>query len=705
MTEKQRKCRVGHMRPLIGRPTHWSLAVAAGVATVAAHATGATYYVAAGSTNSANPVDLSLAGSYTTNTAPGVNDVADISTANVSTGANYFTFDGGFAIGQLRVDLASGSAAGGSETITSANTLVLDGTGGALGVSTGGILLNSGTGATLAINANVQLGATQYFTESRALSITGGINLNGFNLYTDVAGSATTATFSGTIADGTGGTTTGLVDSGAGTLLLSGTNTYAGGTTLGSGGGATGGFVRVANNSALGTGTVTVAGNYTLGTTSGGPATTVSNPITINTGVNASFDGGYADLTLGGVIAGAGNLTKVSTGNVLITAANTYTGATNVTAGVLVVTAAGAALGGTTTALNVTTDAGNIVFGGAAANGTLEFATAANLGPATQVRFRNTSGTAGAGGDLLYVGTTNQTVTQQIENDSSIGIRLDSNSSGGSVTYNGSVFFPSAASARPLFLGGSGTGNNTFAIAYPNATGTILNPVTKLGTGKWTLSAANTYTGTTNVSNGTLVVTGSTAAGSAVTIGAAGTLAGTGNAYGTVTVNGTITGGSGATTSDMPGNLSTGSQTWNGSGAYVTKFSADNSLNDCLLMTGLTVSAGASGTATAFVVNVQGSAVASLSSNTYLLAVDTGTATAITNADPFVVGDLTLQVNGAAAPAGYTLSEAVDSGNGGGYDLDLVVTAAPEPTSLLLAAAAAAPLALGRRRRVGLRAK
>jgi hypothetical protein len=85
-----------------------------------------------------------------------------------------------------------------------------------------------------------------------------------------------------------------------------------------------------------------------------------------------------------------------------------------------------------------------------------------------------------------------------------------------------------------------------------------------------------------------------------------------------------------------------------------------------------------------------------------VLAVDTGTTTAITNADPFTLGKLTLEVNGGTAPAGYTLAEGPDTtGIGGGaYDLSLVVgtAAAPEPTSLLLAAAAVAPL-LGRRRR------
>jgi autotransporter-associated beta strand protein len=134
------------------------------------------------------------------------------------------------------------------------------------------------------------------------------------------------------------------------------------------------------------------------------------------------------DAKLSELLSGVGGgLTKTGAGTLLLLAANAYTGATIINQGTLRVGGA-AVLGG---AAGSAVDAGNIVFGQNLNSGALEFETAANLGPADQIRFRNTGGTAGQGGALKYVGTTDQTVSKAIQCDTTIGVRLESNSVGG----------------------------------------------------------------------------------------------------------------------------------------------------------------------------------------------------------------------------------------------------------------------------------
>ena len=82
----------------------------------------------------------------------------------------------------------------------------------------------------------------------------------------------------------------------------------------------------------------------------------------------------------------------------------------------------------------------------------------------------------------------------------------------------------------------------------------------KVGIGAVTLTAANSYTGTTEIVAGTLYVNGSTVAASAFTVDGTGTLAGTGTAAGTVNTltGGTVSPGSAPSTI---GTLATGAET------------------------------------------------------------------------------------------------------------------------------------------------
>lgn len=122
--------------------------------------------------------------------------------------------------------------------------------------------------------------------------------------------------------------------------------------------------------------------------------------------------------------------------------------------------------------------------------------------------------------------------TQSWTNNSSNAITL-----GGGATKSLS---PSAASTVTL--------NGNFIFAAPIVTGTGTLTITQTG-GTVIYSAANTYTGATNINGGTLQVDGSTASASTVTVNSSGTLSGTGTINGAAVLNGILSPGDAANTS------------------------------------------------------------------------------------------------------------------------------------------------------------
>lgn len=112
---------------------------------------------------------------------------------------------------------------------------------------------------------------------------------------------------------------------------------------------------------------------------------------------------------------------------------------------------------------------------------------------------------------------------------------------------------------RTLTLTGSNSGLNTIAPVLANQT-TVNVAVNKTGTGTWQLTGDNTYSGGTNVNDGTLFINNTTGSGTGsgnVVVAAAGTLAGAGfvapGVANTVIIDGTVAPG------NSPGTLTLGS--------------------------------------------------------------------------------------------------------------------------------------------------
>jgi fibronectin-binding autotransporter adhesin len=418
----------------------------------------------------------------------------------------------------------------------SASPIVIDnGTGtNTLTIGTSGILLNSASGGGFTINADVVLGGAQSWTTGDNRTITANnVNL-GANILTIAAvGTGSNTTINGLIS-GTGG----ITKSSAQNAYITGTdNTFSGAVIVSGGTLNIKKLAAIGSNSSLGTGsgtanivlnggTLNYAGTTTdttnraiemragAGISNNGTGTisftaaSVSQTLAASartftlSGTNTNANTFGSILGDSGTLANISSLAKSGAGTWVMTGVNTYTGSTAIQGGgVLRVTGSGV-LGGKT---GSTTDANNICFTGTTANSALEFETAANLGAADQVRFRTTDGGPGI---LRYIGTTSQTVSKALQCDTSRGMRLNSDSVGGAITYNGS--FANVTGSRPIYLGGTGTGDNT---VQSTITGNGAGTLTKDGVGKWILAGANTYTGATTIDGGTLKITDARALG------------------------------------------------------------------------------------------------------------------------------------------------------------------------------------------------
>lgn len=416
--------------------------------------------------------------------------------------------------------LNGGGATGGNVTLGSATLTIAGGNGNYSGVisGTGGVTRTSGGNQTFNGCNNTYTGRTylwastistdcladggqasgigasgsasaNLFFDSGALSYTGntiaidrGFQLNSGNNTLSVTNAATTLTFGGAAIGGGG-----LVKGGAGTLVLSGSNTYTGNTQV------TGGVLQAGSVNAFGP-----SGHMTLNNTAGvlldlngfntvvtsliGGGTNGGN-IALGSATLTILDG--AGQTFAGAISGTGNLVKNGGGTQALTGCdNSYSGATTINAGVLQVSCLNN--GG----VNSSIGASSAAPANLSINGTLRYVGA---GSSTDRQF-----TLGTGG-----GTLDASGTGIVE-----------------FTNSAPVTLAGANTARTLTLTGTNTGYNLLAAQLDN-NGAGITSLTKTGTGTWRLANANsTYTGVTRINGGVLSVDQMANGGQASSIGA-----------------------------------------------------------------------------------------------------------------------------------------------------------------------------------------
>lgn len=309
----------------------------------------------------------------------------------------------------------------------------------------------------------------------------------------DVA-SSSTITINAQIAG-----TVGLTKANTGTLIFSTTGkTYTGATTI------SGGVLQLdASNQIADTSNLSIASGATFQFGTGSFSDTVgslsgSGTLGLNTSALTTTNS-TADTTFSGTITGGtgGTLTKAGTFALTLDTANSYTGATTVSAGALVVRNS-AALG--------TASTGNII----ASTGALHLGGGVTV---TETDFSVTGTGVSGGGAIRNVDGSN-TLASTVNLAGATTIT----NAGGTLALSGTV----GLGANTLtVVGGSGTtlsGSIQGSGGYTQTSGTVT----------FSGGSANTYTGTTNVTAGTLSL-GKTAgvdalAGGAINIGSGATL-------------------------------------------------------------------------------------------------------------------------------------------------------------------------------------
>ncbi len=238
------------------------------------------------------------------------------------------TFTGAWTLPSGTSTLSIGNASHTSSKMTISGAMA--GSGGALTKSGVGTLVLSGantyTGGTTITAGILQLGGGG---TTGKLSTTGSI-VNNSSLVFNRANAVTQGIdFTSSAISGAGT----LTQAGSGTLTLSAANTYTGKTFINDG------ILSISSDANLGAAPGSAVADQ-LTFTGGTLQVTASFTMNTNRGITLTTPGGAisttgGNMTLGGVMAGAGTLTKLGADTLTLTGANTYTGTTTITAGTL----------------------------------------------------------------------------------------------------------------------------------------------------------------------------------------------------------------------------------------------------------------------------------------------------------------------------------------------------------------------------------
>ncbi|MEI6819419.1 MAG: autotransporter-associated beta strand repeat-containing protein, partial [Verrucomicrobiota bacterium] len=366
-------------------------------------------------------------------------------------------------------------AGSGTTTLNATNSYT-----GATTVSAGTLALGHATNTLSSSSAVTVDGATAVLSIAGNSDTVGAVSLKNGGSITGTGGTLTGASYaveSGSVSAILGGASIALTKSTAGTVTLSGANSYTGATTVSAG-------------------TLQLGSGSTTGTLSASSAISVGTGATF--AVNRSNAATQGTDFSSAAITGAGGFTQAGSGTTTLNAANTYTGSTTVNAGILaingiqsaatgnVTVASGATLKGTGTVGGATTvQSGGILNAGAhsatssSAVGTETFST--NLTYASSSIFAwdlnanrsGGTGTAGTDYDRVVVGG-----NLNIASDAVFRVIMGSSVNFATTFWNSNQMWNNIFSVTGTTTGGwaANTFVNVYNYDFANNTYSVSNP-------------------------------------------------------------------------------------------------------------------------------------------------------------------------------------------------------------------------------------
>jgi fibronectin-binding autotransporter adhesin len=452
-----------------------------------------------------------------------INNNFNLTGVSTITGAGDLTLGGTWA----RQSGAATLTMNGTGVLTFSSSASINQNNFAFNVNSGTVILESGSvfgrSATVTGGLVKQTAANQIFSNgsSNMPTVNGGtIDLNGFSTRAAIKGTGgeivnngasdvtltladvnTTASFGGAIKDGTTNNIAVVVATAASSQMfqtLSGTNTYSGGTRITAiavnSGIATLSISSMANIGTSGSRDLAFGGG--VGATNPGAerylqitGTAISNSdefdsITFTSGSASGFDiadAGHTYTLSNAVNSGSGGFFKRGAGTLVMTEANTYTGATTIRSGKLTIDSTGT-INGTS----------GVTIGTASTSAAAEF----NYNSSTALTQAVSFAAGSTGGTLSGNGTINQAVSVTSGNTLAIGNSVGQMNFGSTLALAGTTIMEIDGTAGAGLTGGNDFANVTGGLTYGGILTLDMGAIFSEGIYSWNLFDFGSETGT-----------------------------------------------------------------------------------------------------------------------------------------------------------------------------------------------------------------